>query len=126
MAQEVTGMPQEQPDQVRFHYLKSDFFRVLHVDGVHGGISPRGQIQMAVFNERLPIPQQSVYKLVDGGLGEEISDERIQKEGIIREVEAELLMSVDTARSLVAWLKEKIELIEKLEAGKRGEERDHP
>jgi len=109
-------MPQEHPDQVRFHYLKSDFFRVLHVDGVHGGISPRGQIQMAVFNERLPIPQQSVYKLVDGGLGEEISDERIQKEGIIREVEAELLMSVDTARSLVAWLTDKIDQIEKIGA----------
>ena len=107
--------PAALPEQVRFHYLKSNAFRVIHVDGAHGGITPKGQIQMALFNERHPIPQQTVHKLAaDGSLGELVPAETVTKEGVVREVEAEAVMTLETAKSLVTWLNKKIEQLDEL------------
>lgn len=114
------------PPSVRFHYLKSSQFRVVHVDGAHGGLTPRGQIQMALFNERQPIPQQTLERLTpDGRLGDEIKDKRIQKEGLIREVEVEAIMTLESAKSLVTWLQERIDLLQKLRTGARSGKRSN-
>ena len=103
------------PDTIRFHYLKSNFFRVIHVDGAHGGITPRGQIQMALFSDRHPIPQQTVQRVTEEGtLGDEIRQERVEREGIVREVEVEAIMTLDTGRTLVKWLEDKVHTLEKL------------
>lgn len=102
-------------DKVTFNYIKSNFFRVIHVDGVHGSPTPKGQLQMAIFNERLPIPQQVSHSInKDKQLGGEIFDERVGRTGIIREVEVELLMSLDTAKAINRWLDEQIKQIESL------------
>jgi hypothetical protein len=122
---EAEEQSKDQPSLVQFDYLKSSLFRVMHVDGVHGGISPRGQIQMALFNERLAIPRQTVHELTAAGaLGKEVVEARVQRKGIVREVEAELLMSIDTAKSVVGWLKERIEQLEEIhaQAMQRGQE----
>ncbi len=112
------------PPAVRFYYLKSSQFRVVHVDGAHGGLTPRGQIQMALFNERQPIPQQTLEKLTpEGGLGDEIKDKRIQKEGLIREVEVEAIMTLESAKSLVTWLQQRIDLLQKLRADTQARKR---
>jgi hypothetical protein len=101
------------PARVTFFYIKSNQFRVIRVDGAHGGVTPRLQIQMALYSERLPIPQQAIHELKDGKLVEPAVDQ-IGKEGIVREVEVEGLMDVDTAKSLVAWLTDCIARAEKV------------
>ena len=53
-------------DQMRFFYLKNPAFRVVHVDGAVGGVTPRGRIPMAVYSERPAIPQSSVHSVVGG------------------------------------------------------------
>src|SRR5689334_13361084 len=99
---------QEKP-RIRFDFIKSNYFRVIHVDGIHGGITPHGLIQLAVFSDRLPIPQQTVHELIDHKtLGKELPDERIARDAIIREVEAELLMDLGTAEKLNEWLAHRI------------------
>ena len=109
--------------KITFHYIKSNQFRVIHVDGVHGGPSPRGQLQMAFFNERLPIPQQVTHTVDEAReLGPEVLDERIGKEGIVREVEVELLLNLDVAKSIHKWLGDKIGQVEKLIAPQSPEE----
>src|SRR3989442_6878794 len=45
------------PQDVTFHYIKSSQFRVVHADGIIGGVTPRGLIHIAVFSERPAIPQ---------------------------------------------------------------------
>ncbi len=43
-------------DRIKFHYLKSCDFKVVHVDGVFGGLTPSGDIFVTVFNQRPPLP----------------------------------------------------------------------
>lgn len=71
---------------------------------------------MALFNDRLPIPQQTVQRIsVEGKqatLGDEVVPERVQREGIVREVEVEAIMTPDTARTLIKWLKDRLRAVE--------------
>lgn len=100
--------------KIRFDYLKVDHFRNIHVDGAIGGIAPRGFINMAVYTERLAIPQQTVQPMLqNGNLGTEIGKERVSRNSIIRDLEANLVMDADSAKSIVDWLNKKIKLLEK-------------
>jgi len=105
----------QKPETIRFDYIKSNQFRVVHVDGVHGGVSPNGRlIQMAIFSERAPIPIREEFKLDAGKLGDKIGTE--QRDAVVREVEVELLMSIDTAKSICTWMDERIKLVERIQA----------
>ncbi|MEX2213683.1 MAG: hypothetical protein WD768_06125 [Phycisphaeraceae bacterium] len=102
------------PKEIVFHYIKSPQFRTVHADGVHGGITPQGRIQMSVFSERFPIPVQTVQKIMDNQPGEEVVGQRVAKEGVVREVEVNLVMDVRQAASLVKWLEQKISTFNEL------------
>lgn len=103
-----------------FHYIKSNTFKVVHCDGVWGGATPRGYITINFFSERSPIPQILTHELGEEEtgkgqrLGEEISRE--SKEGIIREVDVEVIMDLPMAKSLNEWLKNHIATLEKRQA----------
>jgi hypothetical protein len=101
--------------RIKFDYIKSNYFRVVHVDGIFGGNSPgHALITMAVWNERWPIPKQSVYGLQkDGSLGEEIVEDRVTRNAVVREVETELIMTIETAKVMRDWLDERIVIFEK-------------
>lgn len=102
------------PSSINFDYIKSNQFRVSHVDGIHGGVTPNGlSIQMALFSERAPIPKRETYQLKKARLGKRIDSKG--RDAIIREVELEAIMSLDTAKKIVIWLKEKIDAIETLQ-----------
>jgi hypothetical protein len=95
--------------EIEFHFEKSNFFRVVHVDGAFGGISPGTQtIHMSIFSERQPIPKKIVQKIQHGELGAEIPEKRVGRSGIFRELEADLVMNVEVAISLRAWLDQRI------------------
>ena len=94
---------------VQFHYIKSNHFRVVHADGVWGGPTPRGLINMSFFSERLPIPKSLTHEVTDEGIGPEI--DRKTKEGIIREIEVEVVVDSQMAQRLVQWLQEIIDAV---------------
>jgi hypothetical protein len=97
-------------DRIDFHYIKSNSFRVIQAQGAIGGPSPKGKgIQMAVFNERFSIPQKTTFKIAKGKLDEEIS--RVDRGGIVREVEAEIVMSLEDAEAIATWLAENIKTV---------------
>ena len=50
-------MPSSELPSVKFHYIKSNSFRVLHVDGSLGGITPGRNIFVSLFSERGALPQ---------------------------------------------------------------------
>lgn len=97
-------------ETVTFDYVKGNFFRVIHVDGVFGGANPTGkQICMAVWNERWPIPKQVVHRLsTQGALGDEIGELRVSRNAIVREVDVELIFDIDCAKQMRDWLNDKI------------------
>lgn len=101
---------------LRSHYIKGNYFRAIHIDGAFGGPTGNGFICMSVFNERHPIPQQTGH-FIDGiSVGDEAPEARVSKDGIIREMEAALYMSVPTARRIVEWLSRKIVQAESMAA----------
>lgn len=102
--------------KIKFDYIKSNFFRVIHADGVWGGIGPGlNDIKMVFFNERPAIPQQVTHEIKNGILGEEIKEERVSRNSIIREVEVDIVMNIHVAKSLKKWLEDKINTIENFE-----------
>jgi len=108
-------MPDEAPTVVPFHYIKSNFFRVVHCDGAVGNVTPSGLIFVGFYSERGAIPQMMVHEITETGeVGPEHQDERVSKKGIVREVEIGATMSVETATSFITWLQEKVDLIHKL------------
>lgn len=113
MAKKKTAKKKE---RLPFHYIKANQFRVIHADGVHGGITPRGYIQMALFSDRHPIPQIVVHEIdQDGKVSpKELASERVSKPGIVREVETEVIMDLDAAKVISKWLANKISMVEKL------------
>jgi hypothetical protein len=94
------------PESVNISYIKSNFFRVVYAEGAFGGVSPRGQISFALYNERIPIPKQGQATLgPDGKLSEVPTDTR---DGMVREVEVEVIMSIAEAAELARWLGDKV------------------
>lgn len=103
------------PNKIAFNYIKTPNYRTYHVDGVYGGTTPSGKVFAELFVERRATPQVVSNEInKDGTLGKEITKEG--KEGIVRQIEASLLMDIDTARSFAGWLIEKVQLVEKMAA----------
>lgn len=99
--------------EIKFDYIKSNYFRVLHVDGVIGAVTPKLNIRMAVFNERSAIPQEVVQRVSqDGTIGEEITEKRITRDAIVREVEADIVMDLQTAKIIISWLQARVDQLE--------------
>lgn len=97
---------------VTIHILKSNQFRVVHSDGAWGGLTPQGLLSIGFFSERHPIPKEVEYMLHHSGkLGDE--QKRKGKEGIVRELEVNVTMSINNARSLVRWIQSHIEKVDK-------------
>lgn len=114
-------MPNDSPDKgkipssILMHYLKSPMFRTIHADGLFGGITPRKNIHMSFWNERSPIPQIIEHKVKpDGTLGEEIIEARIGKNGIVREIDVDVIFDLTTAISIREWLDEKIRMLQSI------------
>ena len=112
---EQTASATELPDTLQFTYFKSNLFRVIHADGAIGGLVHRGSIFMNLFSERLPIPQQQAFQLKqDGRVGDEINEKRVEREGVIREVEVGVVLQLNTAKALRRWLDKYIKKADEL------------
>jgi hypothetical protein len=100
--------------RIEFHYLKSNLFRVIKVDGVFGGVNASTDIQMSLFNERQSIPKSIVVETSEDGTSQKEIKRTYDKEGIVRELDVGLLMSPAVARSIAHWMLEKADIVEKM------------
>lgn len=102
------------PEKIAFHYLKSTQFRVVHVDGVIGSVTPGGNLHVAMFSERPAIPQRVVHSITpDGVLGETIPEEGFDRGGFVRELEVDAMFSLRTAKLVRDFLSNQIIQLEK-------------
>lgn len=113
----------DEDNKISFDYLKSQFFRVLHADGAIGGITPSGCIHCSFYSERQAIPQRQTFMLnEDGSLGQPIAEETLVRAAIVRELDVDIVMNIDVARSLVVWLGQQINLYdEKVAQARQGQ-----
>ncbi len=104
-------------DTLGIHYLKSSLYRTVHADGAYGGVTPKGLLDVSFYSERRPIPSYVVHHVQpNGSLGTEIRENRISKDGIIRDLEVGIMLDLDTGRSLLAWLQLKVAELERIAA----------
>ena len=98
----------KRPERIRFDYVRSPFFRVVHSNGAWGGITPRQELSVTFYSERESPPRQITHQVTpQGGLGREVSREGTN--GIQREYEVEVLMSMEEAVNLHRWIGDKID-----------------
>ncbi len=88
-------------------FIKSNFFRVVHADGVWGSITAAGAIHMDIWNSREAIPRRLTYTIDEQGSIVDVQPEIRADQ--IREVEVGVVMDVETAKAVCGWLRERIE-----------------
>lgn len=93
------------PRFIKFHSIKGPCFRSVQADGAWGSVNPQGNIHLIFFNERAPVPQEVVFNLnPDGTLGDEITNKRVSKDGMVREMEVDVVLSIKAATNVYKWL----------------------
>lgn len=112
MTEQSDGEKKQPPEQLEFHFIKSNHFRVIYADGAYGAVTPKGMIHFALYNERRAIPKRSARTLAhsDGDIiayGPEKEADKL--EGIVREVEVEVFLDINTAADLCRWLERRID-----------------
>jgi len=91
------------PGTIRFFYEKGKYFRVAHVDGVIGGLTPTREVFLSVYSQRVALPQTIDQQITpDGKLGAVVDTKG--KNGIFREMEIGLIMTPEVANQIADFL----------------------
>ena len=100
---------QNEPLRIDISYQKSNLFRVVHADGVWGGATPRSDVHMAFFSERTALPKASYFDVINGMPQNEVVTET--RTGVVRELEADIVMSLPVAIATYLWLEDKLQYL---------------
>ncbi len=99
------------PSTIKFYHEKGNFFRVVHVDGAIGGITPTREIFMSLYSQRVAVPRVIEQALTpEGNLGAEVGREG--KTGIFRELEVGAVLTAAAARQIAQWLMQQATIAE--------------
>ena len=63
---------EKQADQLTFEFHRSRFYRIVHADGVFGGLTPTGNILMSFFSQMAPTPRTVTHEFDGKTLGPEV------------------------------------------------------
>lgn len=100
---------EKEKHNLTIHNIKSGGYRQIHVDGAHGGVTPRGNINLSFYAERVVIPKGTIFEVTrEGDLGSTIENTKESLEGFVREFEFGIYMDIKTAESLKEFLEVKI------------------
>ena len=115
----------ETPNKIRFCFKKDDNYRIVPVNGVWGGPTLRGDIQVDFFHESQLLPEVIEQEVTpEGTLGKEL-DRRSSE--IQRTVLVGIMLTVEQADSIGRWLQQKALDVRKQRAMRGGDsERDTP
>jgi hypothetical protein len=100
--------------KIKFNYVKSNLFRVIHADGAVVALSPSQDITINLFSQRFSIPDEVIIDFDEEGSAiSETTIINIDEENIdnvvIREIDTLAVMSIEAARRLVFQLQEILE-----------------
>ena len=98
--------------KITFSYHKAQGTQALFISGAWGGVTPDQHVYMALFSEHQTLPEEAVHLLDPSGrLGPEVTPPPKELR-VLRQIEAETILSYDAAVALRAWLDEKVKAIE--------------
>ena len=88
-------------------YIKSTGYRVIHCDGALGAITRQGILSMALYSERIRLPDKSVLEF--DSEQQTVKERAVGKHrGIVREIEVQVMLSLESADAMRAWLEERV------------------
>lgn len=105
-----------QPTQeVVLDYIKGQYFRVVHADGMIGGPTPQGNLHIAFYSERPPIPKRMVQPVsATGVLGNPIPEKTVVRDcTAVRELDVDVIMTFQVAEQFHQWLGQRIDELKK-------------
>ena len=105
---------------LKFKYIFSEDYNPIYVNGAHGGINPQGEIVANFYLERLALPDSQTQEInPNGRLGNVIGSEPTDlNRSFVRFVKNGVIMNLQTAKSIYAWLGNLIEQSEKAQKTK--------
>lgn len=110
----------EAPTHVRFEFIKPEDLEFIYVNGIYGGVTPRGDLLCYLFYEYADIPLEEQFDLLEnGGLNNEtrkmvLRESRKTNEVLIkRDVKVSLIIPIHQARSFANWIIDKVDKFEK-------------
>jgi hypothetical protein len=100
-----------------FKYIFTYDYNPLYINGAHGGITPRGELVVNFYQERMPLPNAITHELnPNGTIGKEtaVEPEDLNR-SLIRYVSTGVVVNQQTARELHFWLGEKLRELDAME-----------
>ena len=95
-------------------FFRAPFYRLVQADGAWGRISPSGFIHMSFFNDCDPLPDREYHDVgPDGRLGE-MKLQLPPNVNLVRQIEVDVVLSLEAAKRVRANLDNFIEIVEKL------------
>jgi hypothetical protein len=89
------------PSEVAIHFIKGTQFRVAPANGAWFGADPQGNFHLTFYSERTPLPTKIIVKLNENGqFMEEDFSKRESRDGIVREMEVDIVMSIAAAQGV--------------------------
>jgi len=93
---------------VKFIYNRPDDYEIVYVNGVYGGLTPRGDISCNFFHEHFSIPREEEFEInKDGKMGKQIL-KRSDVQPINRDLKVGIVFKVEDAESIANWILDKV------------------
>ncbi len=98
------------PSEIPIHFVKGNHFRVAIASGAWFGADPQGNFHLTFYSERMPLPKKIIMRLAeDGQFLAEDTTKRESKDGIVREMEIDIVMSIPAAQGLLQLLAQNLQ-----------------
>lgn len=94
------------PEKITFRFSRDEDYRVIPVNGVWGGATPRGDVRVELFHESETLPETVTHAVAPGGqLGEEL--DRTPTGEFERKTFVGMMLTAKQAESIGLWLQAK-------------------
>ncbi len=97
-----------EPKEVLFHYIKSTDFTTRMATGGIGGVTVNGLINLNLYSDRVVIPNLQQVEISSP----ETPKHSEGKGGYVRELFCGVLLDSNTAKAIVQWLNNQVEIVE--------------
>jgi hypothetical protein len=102
----------EAPKEIVFRHTQAPDFRTVAANGVHGGVTGRGDFRFDFFVEYTDLPETVTHSVTPDGLGPQI-DRTPERPDVIRESQVSVVMHIEQARNLARWILERTKALDK-------------
>ncbi len=99
----------EKSSKVKFRFVRDGEYRCVPVNGVWGGVTPRGDITADFFHEALTCPESVTYAVTEtDGLGAEVERQLDDPSSqVTRSLMFGIVLTSEQAESIGLWLVDK-------------------